>query len=161
MLTCCLMCSYSSAESFPALRSTLSSTPILPMSCSRPAKYSVLSVLASQPSSSASRTATRATRSLWPQVYGSLASMAEVSARTMPAKQLRLLPVQFDVAAVDAEDRGDRAEQTGLDGAELAALDVVHRGQPAEDVLAFGQRHDDHLADLRAGPVGLRGHRRG
>ena len=50
-------------------------------------------------------------------------------------------------------------EQTGFDGAELAAFDVVHRGQPAEDVLAFRQRHDDQLADLRARPAGLLGDR--
>ena len=74
-------------------------------------------------------------------------------------QQLRLLPVELDVAAVDAEDRGDRAEQAGLDRAELAVVDVVERRQPAEEVLAFGQRHGDHLPDLRARPVGLAGDR--
>ena len=49
-------------------------------------------------------------------------------------QQFRLLPVQLDVAAVDAEDRGDRAQQARFDRAELAVVDVVQRRQPAEDV---------------------------
>ena len=71
-------------------------------------------------------------------------------------EELGLFVVEGDVAAVDAEDRGHARHQAGFDRAELdfavgdvAGAGVVEREQPAEEVIAFADRHGDHFADAR------------
>ena len=75
------------------------------------------------------------------------------------AEELGLLVVEGDVAAVNAEDRGHARHQAGFDGAELdfavgdvAGAGVIERQQPAEEVIAFADRHGDDLADAGIEP---------
>ena len=74
-------------------------------------------------------------------------------------EEFGLLVVERDVAAVDAQDRGHAGHQAGFDGAELAfavgdvaGARVVERQQPAEQPIAFADRHGDDLADVRIEP---------
>ena len=92
-------------------------------------------------------------------MYGSLASIAEVSARTTLLKKFGLFVVERDVAAVNAEDRGHAGHQAGFDRAELgfavgdvAGAGVVQRDHPAEEPIAFADRHADDFADVWVEP---------
>ena len=70
-------------------------------------------------------------------------------------KEVGLFLVERDVAAVDAEDRRHARHQAGFDRAEfdlavgdVAGAGVVQRQQPAEQMIAFANRHGNQLADV-------------
>ena len=82
-------------------------------------------------------------------------------------EEFGLLVVERDVAAVDAEDRGHAGHQAGFDRAEfdfavgdVAGAGVIQRQQPAEQAIAFANRHGDDLADVRIEPGRRAGGRR-
>ena len=77
---CSRISSASASLRGPGLRSTLSSTPILPMSCSSAARRSASRSFAGIRMASAISRLTAATRAEWPDVVGSRASMARASA---------------------------------------------------------------------------------
>ena len=90
--------------------------------------------------------------------------MAEVRARTTLAKKSACSLVEGDVAAVDAEDRGDARQQAGFDRAEFdfavgdfVGAGVVEHKQPTEEVFALADRHRDQFADGRVEPGGRAG----
>ena len=71
-------------------------------------------------------------------------------------EQLGLLSIQLGVAAMDAQDSGDRVEQVGLGGAELAAGRMIEGGQVAKHLPALADRHR-LVAYHRAGYAGSGG----
>ncbi len=116
------------------------------------------SVSASQPSSCADRTATRHAVA----VASGVRIFGVDGGSHGPhhaGEQFRLLAIQIDVAAVNAQHRADRAEQAGLGRTELARRTelgvsrVVEGRQPAEQPLAFSDRHDHQLPNAGRVPT--------
>ena len=121
--------------------------PILPMSCNKPDKNSIeLASVAAEFRRQC--TATLATRSLWPQVYASLASMADVSARTT-LEELRLLAIKLRVAGMNGKDCADAAEQACLWVPNSPARTMIECSEPTEQLLTVRQWHDDRLPQCR------------
>jgi hypothetical protein len=54
-------------------------------------------------------------------------------------QELGLLTVQFDVPAVNPQDRRDGTQQARLNRAELQIVHMVEGGQPSEQVFSLGQ----------------------
>ena len=73
------MISHSSTDSGPGFFKIASGTPILPMSCRRPACPTRSTTADVSPRADATRRLSAATRSEWPRVYGSFASSAFAS----------------------------------------------------------------------------------
>src|SRR5262245_60577969 len=129
MIGCSRMCSSSSSVSGPVLRSTSSRMPILPTSCSRPARYRSLVSPRERLIPSPSRTAIRATRSV-PAGVAVLGVDGRREALDDTEERLLEVLVDGDVAVVADLEPPDHADDPQVGLLERAAVVQADGHQP-------------------------------